>query len=174
MPKKIKHSNNGEGDSNDGHKIKKSKQTSLMKSGVTRLASEFGYVAQHVLLTDEIYLADPRRARTDCRFYERLVITKHRLHRIYCHKPSVKDLFIKRWKSGDWKENIDRDDTQFLELEREIFQNDFPLYYADLFDDEDDEEEEEDENNNEDKHTGNEKDGQDNDNNGLGRAKAAK
>ena len=120
------------------------------------------------------YLADPRRARTDCRFYERLVITKHRLHRIYCHKPSVKDLFIKRWKSGNWKENIDRDDTQFLELEREIFQNDFPLYYADLFDDEDDEEEEEDENNNEDKHTGNEKDGQDNDNNGLGRAKAAK
>jgi len=83
-------------------------------------------------------------------------------------------LFIKRWKSGNWKENIDRDDTQFLELEREIFQNDFPLYYADSFDDEDDEEEEEDENNNEDKHTGNEKDGQDNDNNGLGRPKAAK
>jgi hypothetical protein len=119
------------------------------------------------------YLADPRRARTDCCFYERLVITKHRLHQIYCHKPSVKYLFIKRWKSGDWKENIDRDDTQFLELEREIFQNDFLLYYADLFDDEDDEEEEEDKNN-EDKHTGKGKDDQYSINNGLGRAKAAK
>ncbi|KAL7425428.1 hypothetical protein ACHAXH_000012, partial [Discostella pseudostelligera] len=120
------------------------------------------------------YLADPRRARTDCCFYERLVITKHRLHRIYCHKPSIKDLFIKRWKSGDWKENIDWDDTQFLELEREIFQNDFPLYYADLCDDEVDKEEEEAENN-EDKHTGKGKeDDQDIDNNGLGGAKAAK
>ena len=82
-------------------------------------------------------------------------------------------MFIKRWKSGNGKENIDRDDTQFLELEREIFQNYFPLYYADLFDDEDDEEEEEDENN-EDKHTGKGKDDQYSDNNGLGRAKAAK
>jgi len=74
-------------------------------------------------------------------------------------------LFIKRWKSGNGKENIDRDDTQFLELEREIFQNYFPLYYADLFDDEDDEDEEEDENN-EDKHTGKGKDDQYSDNNG--------
>jgi len=60
-----------------------------------------------------------------------------------------------------------------LELEREIFQNYFPLYYADFFDDEDDEEEEEDENN-EDKHTGKGKDDQYSNNNGLGRAKAAK
>jgi hypothetical protein len=71
MPKKIKRSNNGEGDSNDGHKIKKSMQTSLMKSGVTRLASEFGYVAQHVLLTDKIYcgrVPDDMRGMLFCYF----------------------------------------------------------------------------------------------------------
>jgi hypothetical protein len=36
------------------------------------------------------FLADACRAKTLVHFYERLVITKHRLHRIYCHLPHVK------------------------------------------------------------------------------------
>ena len=38
------------------------------------------------------------------KYYERLVFTKHRLGRIYCHQPEVMRVFIKRWKNKDWKE----------------------------------------------------------------------
>ena len=41
------------------------------------------------------FLADAHRAKTLVRFYERLVITKHRLHCIYCHLPHVKELYQK-------------------------------------------------------------------------------
>ena len=71
MAKKSRRSINGEGYSNCSPKIKKSKQMSLMTSGVTHLASEFNYVAQHVLLTDEIYcgrVPDDMRGLLFCYF----------------------------------------------------------------------------------------------------------
>ncbi len=65
-------------------------------------------------------MAEPRRASTNNRLYERLVITKHRLGRIYCHVELVKELYMKRWKNNDWDEDEERDATEFLELEKEI------------------------------------------------------
>ena len=47
------------------------------------------------------FLADQRRASTNFRFYEWLVMTKHRLQRVHCPRQLVKDLFIKRFKDND-------------------------------------------------------------------------
>ena len=96
------------------------------------------------------FLADARRSNTNFRFYERLVITKHRLRRIYCPKQLVKDMFMKRFKDDDWDEQGDRDAADFLEVEKSIFLEDFPMY-ADLFRYEDDGEDEEDNENENDK-----------------------
>ena len=90
------------------------------------------------------YLADPRRSLTNIRLYERLVIAKHRLGRIYCHVPAVKELYLKRWKEKDWDENDKRDTKEFLELEKEIHLGLYP-HNKYLFQDEDEEEEEDNE-----------------------------
>jgi hypothetical protein len=72
------------------------------------------------------FLADARRSRTNFRFYERLVITKHRLHRIYCPKKLVKEMIMKRFNDDDWDEEGDRDATNFLDIEKSIFFKEFP------------------------------------------------
>ena len=71
-------------------------------------------------------MSHPRRARTNLRMYERMVMCKHRLHRIHCSIPRVKRLFLERWKANDWKENDERDDKEFLEVEKEIYLKMFP------------------------------------------------
>jgi hypothetical protein len=73
-------------------------------------------------------LANSRRARTNVRYYERLVIIKHRLHRIYCHAPAVRELYIKREKADNWDEAADRDALEYLDIEEEIFMKQHPLY----------------------------------------------
>ena len=38
----------------------------------------------------------------------------------------MKWLFLERWKANDWKENDERDDKEFLEVEKEIYLKMFP------------------------------------------------
>lgn len=66
------------------------------------------------------FMSHPRRARTAIRMYKHLVMGKHRLHRIHCSIPRVKQLFLERWKSNNWDEKEERDDQEFLEVEKEI------------------------------------------------------
>ena len=86
--------------------------------------------------TDQI--ADPRRSLTAIRFYERFAITKHRLSRIYHHLDDVIDLYLKRWREKDWDEKEERDTTEFLELEKEIYKEMYP-HNADVFNEDDEE-----------------------------------
>ena len=86
------------------------------------------------------FLADSRRSRSDIRFYERLVVMAHRLKRIYCDPLLVRDTYMERYKNKDWDEAEERDTRDFLDLEKEIYNNQFP-HLMDLFEEEDDEEE---------------------------------
>ena len=52
--------------------------------------------------------------------YERLVIGKHWLHRIYCSIPKVIELYQDQARENDWGEKEERNDLAFLELEKEI------------------------------------------------------
>ncbi|KAL7444994.1 hypothetical protein ACHAXH_009756 [Discostella pseudostelligera] len=73
-------------------------------------------------------------------------MTKHWLQRIHCPRQLVKEMFIKRFKDNDWDEQNERDATEFLNIEKSIFVEDFPMY-AHLFadDEEENDVEEEDE-----------------------------
>jgi hypothetical protein len=88
----------------------------------------------------------PRRARTNIRMYERLVVGNHRLHRVHCSIPRVRALFMKRWKDKSWEEKDERDDREFLELEMEIYKEMFPHSAQLLFEEEEEEEEKEESN----------------------------
>ena len=78
------------------------------------------------LFSEAGFLANPRRSQTNVRLYERLVVTKHPLGRIYCHLPAVKELYIKRWKEKSWDEQEERDAKEFLEVEKKIHLEMFP------------------------------------------------
>ena len=75
----------------------------------------------------------------DIQFYERLVIAKHRLDRVYCHIPDVVKLYMKRWREKNWEEGEERDAKEFLELEKEIFLEMYPC--NEIFEDEGEEQE---------------------------------
>jgi hypothetical protein len=90
------------------------------------------------LFSEAGFVAEPRRASTNNRLYERLVITKHRLGRIYCDIELVKELYMKRWRNNDWDEKEERDAAEFLEIEKEIHLKLFPNSTS-LFDGEDEE-----------------------------------
>jgi len=91
------------------------------------------------------FMSHPRRGRTGIRTYERLVMGKHSLQRIYCHIPSVYRLYMERHNKGDWDETENREDERFLEVEREIWEEMHPnLELDDESDEEAEEEEEED------------------------------
>ena len=93
------------------------------------------------LFSEAGFLADPRRSLTNVRLYERLVIVKHRLGRIYCHIPTVKELYLRHWKENDWAEHEERDANEFLELEKEIYLEMFPQNEQLVEDDDEDDEE---------------------------------
>ena len=82
------------------------------------------------------YDANPRRSQTNIHLYERFVITKHRLNRMYVHLPDVRDLYMKRWRNNDWDKKEERDSQDFLQLEKELYLKMFP-HNEEIFDDED-------------------------------------
>ena len=103
-----------------------------------------GQISPHVstevdvesLFSQSGFLADPRRSKCGNKYYERLVFTKHRLGRIYCHEPDVMRLFMKRWKNKDWEEKEEKEASEFLAVEKEIYLQYFPHNKA-MFDDDD-------------------------------------
>jgi hypothetical protein len=56
--------------------------------------------------------------------------------RIHCHILAVMKKIMKRFKTNDWKEDLDVD--EFLELEKQIYLDMFPHNKA-IFDDEEEE-----------------------------------
>ena len=93
-----------------------------------------GLVGSHVssevdcesLFSQADLVADARRSSMDIRFYERMVIAKHRLNNVYCHIPNVVELYLQRWREDDWDEGDERDAKEFLKLEKEIYLEKYP------------------------------------------------
>jgi len=93
-------------------------------------------------------LALPSRSRTKVEMFERLIMGKHRLARVYCDKEKVKTEFLRRWKEKDWRNDDDRDDLDFWKQEKELFLKDLPQHEGlfeglELNDDSDEEDNEE-------------------------------
>ena len=88
-----------------------------------------GQLAPHIttevdwesLFSSAKQLSDPKRSRTKVRNYERLVIAKHRLDRIYLHQEHVLREHMQRNGTKDgWDEKEDREDlSSYLEIEKE-------------------------------------------------------
>ena len=93
------------------------------------------------LFSQSGYLSDKRRANTGIRLYERLVVAKHRMGRIYLHLPDVQKKFMQRFRDNNWDEAEERDSTEFLELEKAIYLEMFPNN-AGIFGGEEEEEDE--------------------------------
>ena len=72
------------------------------------------------------HVNDPRRMGMYIRLYERLVIGKHRMQRIYVSAENVKKRYMDRHLSNDWDEDEERDSLEYLELELEIWKQDYP------------------------------------------------
>ena len=95
-----------------------------------------GKLAYHVttevdcesLFSQAGYVAEPRRSQTDVRTYERLVVGKHRMHRMHIRNEDIKKLYLERFNNNDWDEKEERDDQEFLQLEGEIWKKMFPEY----------------------------------------------
>ena len=45
---------------------------------------------------------------------------KHRLHRMHCSVLKVIDIYQEMSRKNDWGEKEERDDLEFIELEKEI------------------------------------------------------
>ena len=107
-----------------------------------------GQVAPHIstevdvesLFSQSGFLANPRRSKLGNKYYERLVFTKHRLGRIYCHEPEVMRVFMKRWKNNDWEEKEEKEASDFLASEKEIYLQYFPHNKEMFYDDDNDDE----------------------------------
>jgi hypothetical protein len=69
--------------------------------------------------------------------FERLVITKHRIQRIFCCKEMIHEEYIQRWKDNDWNEGETRENLSFLEEEKRLYLEMFPDA-GPMFGDEDD------------------------------------
>ena len=85
------------------------------------------------LFSESGHLAKPHMNRTANETFERLVIAKHRMSRIYCSPAKVKEEFLRRWKGKLFGKDEDRDDLQFWEQEKSIFLEEFPQH-RDVFD----------------------------------------
>lgn len=67
------------------------------------------------------HAAQPNRNMTTAETFERQVIAKHRLARIYCDPVAVKKEFMERHKKGKWNANEDRDDLAFWESQKKEY-----------------------------------------------------
>ncbi len=91
-----------------------------------------GQLAPHIdtevdcesLFSQAGHLSQPNRSRTTAETFERMVMAKHRLARIYCCPKMVKKEFHERHKRKSWSNEEDRDDLAFWEgLKREYLQD---------------------------------------------------
>ena len=80
------------------------------------------------------FIAETRRNRAGRRYYEQLVMLKHQLGCTYCHPPDVKALYMQRFIANDWDESEERDMSDFLDLEKEMYERMFPHSIGDVKD----------------------------------------
>ena len=66
------------------------------------------------------HVSDARRLMQEIRLYERLVIGKHRLQRIYLSREKIKNRFMERFKNNSWDEQEERENFEYLEAEKDI------------------------------------------------------
>ena len=80
------------------------------------------------LFSESGHLAKPHMNRFNNETFERLVIAKHRMGRIYCSKAKVQFEFLCRWKNNSWGKEHDHDDLVFWEQEKSIYLEEFPQH----------------------------------------------
>jgi hypothetical protein len=93
-----------------------------------------GQLAPHIstevdcesLFSQAGHLSDPTRANTKIKTFERLVVAKHRMQRIYCCPKKVQKLYLEREQTSSWNDDGERDDKEFLEIEKKIYLEMFP------------------------------------------------
>ena len=83
-------------------------------------------VGCEALFSSSGHANDPRRVNLLIRLYERLVIGKHRMYRIYVSTKNVERRFIHKFKNNSWNEDEDRDNNEYLEQELEIWKANHP------------------------------------------------
>ena len=94
------------------------------------------------LFSEAGHLSNPLRSRTTIRTFERLVIAKHRLQRIYCCEKQVHEEYMRRLQEKDWDEKMDREDLRFLREEKKVYLEMFPDN-ADMFEEDNESEDDE-------------------------------
>ena len=72
------------------------------------------------------YISQQKRSNTNIRIFERLVISKQRLQRIFCNPKKVEKFHLKRHVNNEWDDNGERDNKTFLQVEKEIYLDMFP------------------------------------------------
>ena len=90
------------------------------------------------------HVSDARKLMQDIRLYERLVIGKHRLQRIYLSREKIKSRFMERFKNNSWDEQEERENLEYLEAEKDIWLEEYPIMAARMFQEEEDDNEDSD------------------------------
>ena len=99
-----------------------------------------GQLAPHItaevdcesLFSQAGHASQPNRNRTMAETFERQVMAKHRMSRIFCCPEKVKKEFLNRTKKKAWKEEEDRDDIAFWEQQKEEYLAENPKH-SELF-----------------------------------------
>ena len=81
------------------------------------------HLAPHITTEDGLnaifsqagHLSNPTCSRTKIKTFEWLIISKHRMHNIYCCPDKERELYLHRIKDKTWDEELERDDRSFLE-----------------------------------------------------------
>ena len=68
---------------------------------------------------------DPRRMNLLMRLCERFVIGKHRMNRICVLTKNIEQIFIDNFKNNSWDKGDERNNTEYLEQEIEIWKADY-------------------------------------------------
>ena len=84
-------------------------------------------VGCETLFSNAGHLNDPRRMMMRIRMYERLVIGKHRMERIYLSTEEILRRYMKRFRDNSWDEEEERDARDYLEQEKNIWKEAYPI-----------------------------------------------
>ena len=68
------------------------------------------------MLNQSGYISQPNWAKTKIITFEQLVISKHRLQRIFCDHKKVEKLYLKRHANKEWDDNGEIDENNFLQV----------------------------------------------------------
>ena len=79
-----------------------------------------------ILLNQSGYISQPNQANIKIRTFERLVISKHCLQHIFCNPKKVDTFYLKHHANNECCDNVERDDKNFLPVEKEIYPEMFP------------------------------------------------